>query len=161
MVGTVRDANHPPLPAAQPVSGATVSARGLASASTISGLNPAGGYSLFVSAGSHELTASYAGYGSRTLAVTVIEDKAVKADFDLPAGYLTLSPVVFAINVSQAEPLSSFQFTLQNEGSLPVHFSVNEAQGLLPDPAPTGSLCAGRAPACLQANRGTDSRQHL
>lgn len=144
VVGTVQDANQPPLPAPQPLSGATVSAGG-GGAGTVTGLNPPGGYSLFMPAGSRDLSASYPGYGGRTQPVTVIEDTVVKADFDLPAGYLTLSPVVLPIYVSEAEPRSSFQFTLQNAGSLPVHFNVNEALGLLPDPAPTGPFApAGR-----------------
>lgn len=144
-VGSVQDANIPPLTAAQPITGASVKEISSGTSRTTGSLPP-GSYTMFLAEGDHTLIAGAPGYGDMAVfPVTVVRDAAVRQDFRLPAGHLTVSPSAVTLSLLGAAPRNEFQLTLLNNGTRAVNFKLFETPGLALDLAPAGPFApAGR-----------------
>lgn len=139
--GFVRDTNNPPNPLPLALAGASVSNVGGGMAVTRS--EPPGLYLLFAPPGQRTLAASFTGYSTLNLPVTVNPDTITRLDFNLPAGYITVTPsgpLVF--HVPRFSNSASASLNFQNLGSAPATWTSAEFNGSPPDIHPTGPFAA-------------------
>jgi N-acetylneuraminic acid mutarotase len=146
VVGQVRDANT-----GAPVNGATV-ADGSQSVTTMPepGDPAVGGglYMLFTgSSGTQTVTASAPSYSPGTAQVTVTGGSTVRADINLPAGRLAVSPGTVAVTAPMGGKTTA-RLTVTNTGTAPASLQLNAQQG----PFTLAGPLAGQTP--LRTARG-------
>ncbi|KQZ70952.1 peptidase S8 [Nocardioides sp. Root151] len=79
--------------------------------------------------GSHEFDATASGFEVVTKTVDVAADGAVRQDFELGSGHLTVTPGKVQIEKQLGKPAVTKQVEVTNDGSIPVHLEFNELKG--------------------------------
>jgi len=153
VVGRVSDRNT-----GQPVNGAQVSLSGSKSTATSEPEpdDPAVGgglYWMFSPAGTQTLTASASsfGYSPASAGVTVTPGAVTRADFDLDAPRLAMSPGSIAGTAAMGSGMVTEHLTVANTGSAPATVSLAPQQGPVTVSGQPGGVAAGTARAAAGA----------
>ncbi len=141
IVGYVQDANDPPHPNPIGLPGATItnSASGVM---VTAASHPEGYYELFTPEGGRSISASYPGYTGQSVSVQVTADRVTGLTFNLPAGFLQVTPDAVNLSVTRLSPTADAILNFSNQGVVPAAFHLAEFSGPAPDLTPNGPFAA-------------------
>lgn len=118
IAGNVTDFNN-----GSPIEGAIVTASLLTLTTVVDTTDASGNYSIDITPGSVEVTASAIGYADSTVTVTVTENVTTTADFALraPIASIDTSPIEDTVSLRSTE---TYERVLTNDGTAPLDYNV-------------------------------------